>query len=47
MSLALAYVQPDVAATGTALEVEVLRERLSAKVIESSPYDPENTSLRS
>ena len=46
-SLALAYVRPDSAAPGTALEIEILGDRRAATVIVDSPYDPEHTSLRS
>ncbi|MFQ6023232.1 MAG: FAD-dependent oxidoreductase [Acidiferrobacterales bacterium] len=45
-SLALAYVKPDLAAPGTALEIEILGERRAATVIEESPWDPENARLR-
>ena len=45
-SLALAYVRPEVAAPGTALEVEILGERRPATVVEHSPVDPENKRLR-
>ncbi|NNG03977.1 MAG: FAD-dependent oxidoreductase [Inquilinus sp.] len=45
-SLALAYVRPDAAAPGSALEVEILGRRFPATVIPESPYDPENASLR-
>jgi dimethylglycine dehydrogenase len=45
-SLALAYVKPEVAEVGTKLEVVVLGERRGAVVVEESPYDPENESLR-
>lgn len=46
-SLALAYVQPGAAEPGTALEIEILGNRFAATVIPESPYDPQNTSLRS
>ncbi len=46
-SLALAYVTPDSAELGTALQVEILGRRFPATVIPESPYDPDNTSLRS
>ena len=46
-SLALAYVEPAAAAPGTTLEIEILGERKAATVIPDSPYDLENTSLRS
>ena len=45
-SLALAYLQPDVAEHGTALEIVILGERFPATVVPHSPYDPENQSLR-
>ncbi|MFQ5984968.1 MAG: FAD-dependent oxidoreductase [Alphaproteobacteria bacterium] len=45
-SLALAYVQPDVAERGTALEIEILGDRRAATVVEPSPYDPTNARLR-
>ena len=44
--LALGYVTPEAAQVGTALEIEILGKRYTAKVIEESPYDPENKSLR-
>ncbi len=46
-SLALAMVRPDLAAPGTELEIAILGERHKAVVIADSPYDPENTALRS
>ena len=46
-SLALGFVKPELAAEGTELEIDVLGERKPAKVIAESPYDPENTALRS
>jgi dimethylglycine dehydrogenase len=45
-ALALGYVSPEAAAVGTALEIEILNKRYTATVIEESPYDPENKSLR-
>ena len=45
-SLALGYVRAGYADVGTELEIEILGERKLAKVIEESPYDPENRSLR-
>jgi dimethylglycine dehydrogenase len=45
-SMALAYVKTAHAAPGTALEVEILGERFPAKIIEESPWDPENARLR-
>ena len=45
-SLALAYVRPEVAAEGTALEIVILGKRFPATVVADSPYDPENAALR-
>ena len=45
-TLAMAYVQPDVAEIGTALEIEVLSERFPARIVAESPWDPENARLR-
>ncbi len=45
-SLALGFVQPDLAEPGTELEIDVLGEPRPAVVIEESPYDPENERLR-
>ena len=45
-SLAMGLVKPELAAIGTALEIEILGERYPAVVIEESPYDPENNALR-
>ncbi|MEM7021377.1 MAG: glycine cleavage T C-terminal barrel domain-containing protein, partial [Pseudomonadota bacterium] len=46
-SLALAMVQPDYAAIGTDLEMDVLGTPHRVTVIPDSPYDPENARLRS
>ncbi len=46
-SLALAMVQPDLAAIGTELEIAILGTRYRATVIADSPFDPENNALRS
>ena len=46
-SIALAYVQPDVAAPGTVIDIEILGQRRIATVIADSPYDPSNKSLTS
>ena len=45
-SLALAMVAPELATSGTALEIEILGQRLSAIVIDESPFDPANEKLR-
>ena len=45
-SLALAYVKKGNGEVGTELEVEILGQRRSARVINESPSDPENQKLR-
>ncbi|HTV51656.1 MAG TPA: FAD-dependent oxidoreductase, partial [Steroidobacteraceae bacterium] len=45
-SLAIGYLEPEFAAVGTRLEIEVLGERKPATVLPDSPYDPENRDLR-
>ena len=45
-SIALAMVKPELAKVGVVLEIRVLGELRRAVVIEDSPYDPENASLR-
>jgi dimethylglycine dehydrogenase len=45
-ALALGYVTPEAAEVGTTLAIEILNQRYPATVIEESPYDPENKSLR-
>ena len=45
-SLAFAYVDPKLAAPGTAFEVLVFAERREARVIPESAWDPENTRLK-
>ena len=45
-SLALAMVRPDLAIPGTKLMIDILDKRLSATVLEDSPYDPNNLKLR-
>ena len=45
-SLAIGYVQPDFAAVGQELQIEILGERKRATVLIDSPYDPENTDLK-
>ncbi|MFO1091675.1 MAG: FAD-dependent oxidoreductase [Hyphomicrobiales bacterium] len=44
LSLAMAYVQPDVA--GNSLDVEVTGQRVPVRVLEAIPYDPEGLKLR-
>ena len=45
-SLALAMVRPELAASGTELEIQILGERRRAVVIDESPYDPTNSRLK-
>ncbi|MFC3227925.1 FAD-dependent oxidoreductase [Marinibaculum pumilum] len=45
-ALALAMVDPALAAPGTGLELEILGRRHPAMVVADSPYDPENARLR-
>ena len=44
--IALAYVKPDYAEPGTALAIDVLRERRPAVVLPEPPHDPDNGRLR-
>ncbi|MCJ2189207.1 GcvT family protein [Novosphingobium beihaiensis] len=46
-SLALAMVSPELAVPGTELEILILGKRHRATVIPDSPFDPDNTALRS
>lgn len=46
MSLAMAYLDSDVAADGTAVEVHVLGTRTPAEVIPRSPFDPTGSRMR-
>jgi dimethylglycine dehydrogenase len=45
-SLALGYVRPDLAAEGTELEIDILGKMHPCRVIEESPFDPQNERLR-
>jgi len=45
-SIGLGYVKPDHAAVGTKLKVRMLRELWNAEIVEDSPYDPKNTTIR-
>ncbi len=47
MSLAFAYVDPDFAAPGTKIEVDILEDRRGAIVLDGDPvFDPQNDRLR-
>ena len=45
-SLALAMVEPDLAAPGTAFEMDILGKRHGATIVSESPFDPDNERLR-
>ena len=46
-SLVLGLVKPEFSSPGTRLEIEILGKRYLSQVIPESPFDPENTALRS
>jgi dimethylglycine dehydrogenase len=46
-SIALGYIQPELAEPGTRLEVEVLGKKLPAEVVAMPLYDPENERIKS
>ena len=45
-SLALAMVRPELGEVGTALEIEILGGKYPARVVQESPWDPDNARLR-
>ena len=45
-SIAMGYVRPDLATPGTRLKVRMFRELWDAEVVEDSPYDPKNETIR-
>ncbi|WP_159964247.1 GcvT family protein [Profundibacterium mesophilum] len=45
-SIAMGYVAPELAAPGTELRVRMLGETWPARVLQDSPYDPENARIR-
>jgi dimethylglycine dehydrogenase len=46
-SLGLGYIKPQFAAVGTEIQIEILGERKAATILVDSPYDPDNSDLRS
>ncbi|MEI4473181.1 GcvT family protein [Frigidibacter sp. MR17.24] len=44
--IGLGYVRPDLAEVGTRLKVKMLLQEWDAEVVEDSPYDPKNVSIR-
>lgn len=45
-SIGMGYVPPDLAKVGTVLEVQMQRQKWTATVVEDSPYDPKNATIR-
>jgi len=45
-SIGMGYVPPELAVVGTKLKVRMFRELWDAVVVEDSPYDPKNASIR-
>jgi dimethylglycine dehydrogenase len=46
VNLAYAFIEPDLAAPGTAFEIDIIGTMYPAKVIESGPYDPSYARMR-
>jgi dimethylglycine dehydrogenase len=46
LNLALAYIRPDLAKTGTAVGIDLVGRERRARVVEPSPYDPQFARLR-
>ncbi|MBL4629061.1 MAG: FAD-dependent oxidoreductase [Roseicyclus sp.] len=44
--IGMGYVRPDLAAVGTRMKVRMFRELFDAVVVEDSPYDPANATIR-
>ncbi len=45
-SIGMGYVPPELAAVGTKLKVRMFRELWDAEVVQDSPYDPKNETIR-
>jgi dimethylglycine dehydrogenase len=45
-SIAMGYLRPDLAAPGTKLQVRIMGDLWPAEVVEDSPYDPTNATIR-
>ncbi|MEP3443133.1 MAG: FAD-dependent oxidoreductase [Sulfitobacter sp.] len=45
-SIGMGYVTPDVAVVGTKLKVKMFDQLWDAEIVEDSPYDPKNTTIR-
>jgi dimethylglycine dehydrogenase len=46
LNLAYAFLDPDLAAPGTRLELDLIGDRIAAEVIAPCPYDPQNLRVR-
>jgi dimethylglycine dehydrogenase len=44
--IGIGYVRPDLAVIGQKLQVRMLRELWNAEIVEDSPYDPKNATIR-
>ena len=45
-SIGMGYVKPDIAVVGTKLKVKMFDQLWDAEVVEDSPYDPKNATIR-
>ncbi|PZX16200.1 dimethylglycine dehydrogenase [Palleronia aestuarii] len=45
-SIGMGYVRPDLAVTGKTLKVRMFKEMWDAEIVEDSPYDPSNATIR-
>ena len=45
-SIGMGYVSPDLAEVGTKVKVKIQRKMWDAVVVEDSPYDPKNATIR-
>jgi dimethylglycine dehydrogenase len=44
--IGIGYVRPDLAKVGQKLKLRMLRELWDAEIVEESPYDPKNETIR-
>jgi dimethylglycine dehydrogenase len=45
-SIGMGYVSPELAVVGQKLKVKMLNQLWNAEIVEDSPYDPKNTTIR-
>ena len=45
-SIGMGYVKPEMAVVGTKLQVKMLDQLWPAEIVEDSPYDPQNATIR-